>query len=396
MTVMDAALRESLKALRLSGMLETLDARLAQAHGGELGRLDFLQVLCRDEITRRETIAFQRRLQRAKFEQQVTLEEFGLTASSKLPAAQIRDLGALRWLHAGESVILFGPVGVGKTHIAQALGHLAVRQGAHVRFAKTSRILADLAGGHADRTREKRIRELIRPDVLILDDFAMRQLSAAQADDLYELVSERQGRSLIITSNRAPSEWHPLFPNPVVAESLLDRLINTSHQVIMNGPSYRPNKRPRNSTDKTKWGKPVDVVGILPSWPSPSSLPASRRSISPPAASQPTNRRMEILSGIHLPRMFLTWTGPRSCSNGSVSWRVSMASIALLCGRLSAVTPPSTSPSSARICMRLDPSGPTPRPSPRLKWLAPRNYSGRSTFRLSWPPCRQTRQKPPP
>jgi DNA replication protein DnaC len=227
MTVMDAALRESLKALRLSGMLETLDARPAQAHGGELGHLDFLQVLCQDEITRRETVAFQRRLQRAKFEQQVT-QEFDFTASSKLPAAQIRDLGALRWLHAGESVILFGPVGVGKTHIAQALGHLAVRQGAHVRFAKTSRILADLAGGHADRTWEIRVRELVRPDVLILDDFAMRRLSAAQADDLYELVSERQGRSLIITSNGASSDWHPLFPNPVVTESLLDRLINTS------------------------------------------------------------------------------------------------------------------------------------------------------------------------
>nr|WP_323186507.1 ATP-binding protein [Streptomyces mirabilis] len=144
----------------------------------------------------------------------------------------------------------FVRAGVGKTHIAQGLGHLAVRQGANVRFAKTSRIVAELAGGHADRTWDKRMRELIRPDVLILDDFAMRQMTAAQADDLYELVSERQGRSLIITSNRAPSDWYPLFPNPVVAESLLDRLINTSHQVIMNGPSYRPNKRPRNPTDK--------------------------------------------------------------------------------------------------------------------------------------------------
>jgi DNA replication protein DnaC len=100
------------------------------------------QVLCQDEITRRETVAFQRRLQRAQFEQQVILEGFDFTATSKLPAAQIRDLGALRWLHTGESVILFGRVGVGKTHIAQALGHLAVRQGAHVRFAKTSRFLA--------------------------------------------------------------------------------------------------------------------------------------------------------------------------------------------------------------------------------------------------------------
>ncbi|MFQ6200083.1 IS21-like element helper ATPase IstB [Streptomyces sp. NPDC000405] len=254
MTIMNTALRDSLKSLKLSGMLETLDARLSQAHGGELGHLEFLQILCQDEITRRETVAFQRRLLRAKFEQQATLEEFDFSASPKLPAVQIRDLAALRWLHAGESVILFGPVGVGKTHVAQALGHLAIRQGAHARFAKTSRVLADLAGGHADRTWERRLRELVRPDVLILDDFAMRQLTATQADDLYELVSERQGRSLIITSNRAPSDWYPLFPNPVVAESLLDRLINTSHQVIMNGPSYRPNKRPRNGNNKTTGG----------------------------------------------------------------------------------------------------------------------------------------------
>ncbi|MFF2147780.1 ATP-binding protein [Kitasatospora sp. NPDC058190] len=105
MSVLDTALRESLKSLRLSGMLETLDARLAQAHGGELGHLDFLQVLCQDERERRESVAFERRLRKAKFEQQVTLEGFDFNASPKLPAAQIRDLAALRWLHAGESVM---------------------------------------------------------------------------------------------------------------------------------------------------------------------------------------------------------------------------------------------------------------------------------------------------
>ena len=110
MSIMDTALRDALRALKLSGMLETLDARLAQAHGGELGHLEFLQTLCQDEITRRDTVAFQRRLLRAKFEQQATLEEFDFSASPKLPAAQIRDLAALRWLHTGESVILFGPV----------------------------------------------------------------------------------------------------------------------------------------------------------------------------------------------------------------------------------------------------------------------------------------------
>jgi DNA replication protein DnaC len=143
-------------------------------------------------------------------------------------------------------VILYGPVGVGKSHIAQALGHLAIRAGADVRFTKTSRTLADLAGGHADRTWDRRLREYIRPAVLILDDFAMRELTPGQADDLYELISERAaaGHPLILTANRSPVDWYPLFPNPVVAESLPGRLINTSHQIFMNGPSYRPNKRP--------------------------------------------------------------------------------------------------------------------------------------------------------
>ena len=237
-------LGQVLRDLKLSGMLQTLDARLAQAHAGDLGHLEFLQVLCEDEISRRQSVSLAKRLRRARFEQQATLEGFDLAASPKLPAAQIRDLAALRWLHAGESVILYGPVGIGKTHVAQALGHLAVRHGAETRFLKTSRALAHLAGGHADRSWDKRLGELTRPAVLILDDFGLRELTAAQADDLYELITERAGRSLILTSNRSPADWYPLFPNPVVAESLLDRLINTSHQVFMNGPSYRPNKRP--------------------------------------------------------------------------------------------------------------------------------------------------------
>src|SRR5258708_4748338 len=172
MTVIDTALRDHLRALKLSGMLETLNARLTQATAGELGHLDFLQVLCHDEITRRESTAMDRRLRRAHFDEATTLEEFNFTASPKLPSAQIRDL------------------------------------------------------------------------------FAMRELPPGQADDLYDLTSHpnHHGRSLIITSNRSPVDWYPLFPNPVVAESLLDRLINTSHQVFMNGPSYRPNKRPTATT----------------------------------------------------------------------------------------------------------------------------------------------------
>jgi hypothetical protein len=115
------------------------------------------------------------------------------------------------------------------------------------------------------------------------------------------------------------------------------------HQVIMNGPQLPPAQAAQAPHRQDHVGKPADVVGILPSWPSLSNSPASRRSISPPAAGQPTHRRMEILSGTHRRRMSWTWTGRRSCSNGSASWEVSMTSIGVLSGRLSTATLPSTS-----------------------------------------------------
>ena len=237
-------LETTLRALKLSGMLDTLEARLTQAHAGELGHVEFLQVLCEDEITRRDAAGVIRRVHQARFEQPTVIEEFDFTYNPAIPASIIRDLAALRFIERGESVILHGPVGVGKTMIAQALGHQACRRGYTAAFVKTSRLLADLAGGHADRTWGTRLRRWAKPDVLVLDDFAMREFTTAQADDLYELITERADRSFILTANRAAVDWYPLFPNPVVAESILDRLTNTAHHIHMDGRSYRPNKRP--------------------------------------------------------------------------------------------------------------------------------------------------------
>lgn len=246
-------LETTLRTLGLSGMLDTVEARLAQAHAGELGHVEFLQALCEDEVARRDAAGIIRRVRAARFEQTSSIEDFDFTYNAKTPTAVIRDLATLRFIEAGESVIIHGPVGVGKTMIAQALGHQACRRGHSALFTKTSRLLADLAGGHADRTWETRLKRWARPAVLIMDDYAMREFTVAQADDLYELVTERAAKATIFTANRQASDWYSLFPNPVVAESILDRIVNTAHHVHMEGKSYRPNKRPgRPTTGKNR------------------------------------------------------------------------------------------------------------------------------------------------
>jgi DNA replication protein DnaC len=237
----------ALKALGLSGMLGTLEARLAEARAGTLGHAEFLQVLCEDELARRDAAKVTRRIRAARFPADATLESFDFGYNPKLPTAQIRDLARLEFIAAGEGIIAYGPVGVGKSHLAAALGHQACRRGHDVAFTTCSRLLAELAGGHADRSFDTRVRKLAKTTVLICDDFAMREFTAAQADDLYELLTERvgrQGRSLILTSNRSPSDWYPLFPNAVVGESILDRVLNTSHHLLLEGKSYRPRRRP--------------------------------------------------------------------------------------------------------------------------------------------------------
>jgi DNA replication protein DnaC len=242
-----AGLAPVLRALKLSGMLDTLQARLAEARAGTLGHAEFLQVLCEDELARRDGHKIAQRIRAARFPTQATLEDFDFAYNPKLPVAQIRDLARLEFIDAGEGVIAYGPVGVGKSHLASALGHLACRRGHDVLFTTCSHLLAELAGGHADRSFPARLRRLTKPAVLIVDDWAMRDFTAAQADDAYELLCERVGRlgrSLILTSNRSPADWYPLFPNPVVGESILDRVINTSHHLLLEGKSYRPTRRP--------------------------------------------------------------------------------------------------------------------------------------------------------
>jgi len=249
-------LESTLKGLKLSGILATLEQRLEQAKREQLGYLEFLALVLEDEADRRGHGALARRVARARFEEVKTLADFDFRANPQAPVPMIRDLATLRFLERQESVLICGPVGVGKSHIAQALGFQACQAGYHVRYVKTPRLLADLGGGHADGTFQQRLRAYLAVELLILDDFGLQALTPLQSENLYQLVCERYLRhSTVVVANRPPQEWYSLFSDPVLAEGALDRLVNASHHVLMDGPSYRPRKRPGAATSTEAGGE---------------------------------------------------------------------------------------------------------------------------------------------
>ena len=238
-------LENKMRMLKLNGMVDTLDVRLNQAQKDGIGQREFLELLLEDEVQHRANKRLATRIMRAHFEEEKSLEGFDFNFNPKLPAQYIRNLATCQFIERNESVILCGPVGVGKTHLAEALGHQACRTGYNVLFTKSSRLLSDLGGGRADDTWEKRLTRYLKPNLLILDDFAMKEFTKTQAEDLYELIDRRHNSSsMIVTANRAPKDWYPLFPNPVIAESALDRLVSCAHVVTLTGKSYRTLLRP--------------------------------------------------------------------------------------------------------------------------------------------------------
>jgi len=244
-------LENKMRVLKLSGMVDILDMRLNQAQKDGVGLREFLELLLEDEVQHRANKRLATRIMRAHFEEEKNLEGFDFNFNPKLPAQYIRNLATCQFIERKESVILCGPVGVGKTHLAEALGHQACRAGYNVLFAKSSRLLSDLGGGRADDTWEKRLAHYLKPNLLILDDFAMKEFTKTQAEDLYELIDRRHNSSsMIVTANRAPKDWYPLFPNPVIAESALDRLVSCAHVITLTGKSYRALLRPDKDLDK--------------------------------------------------------------------------------------------------------------------------------------------------
>jgi DNA replication protein DnaC len=241
------SLHPRLRQLKLSGLQGALSARAEEARAVGLDPLEFLALLLDDELARRESERVARRIHAARFEDHCDLRDFDFAYNPQIPKARIWELAAGRFVTDHGAVLFCGPTGVGKSFVAQALGVQACRRYQKVWFTKTNALLADLAGGRADGSGQARLRRYLTPDLLILDDFAMREYTTAQAEDLYEIISRRYRRgALILTTNREPKDFYPLFPNPVLAEGLLDRLLNSAVIVPMLGRSYRPRLRPND------------------------------------------------------------------------------------------------------------------------------------------------------
>jgi DNA replication protein DnaC len=242
-----------LKNLRLSGILATLDVRNQQAIAEKCTYVDFLEKLLEDEVERRNQKQLALRLRRSNLDPTKTLETFEFSFNPSVNRQQIYDLATCAFVERSESVFLFGPAGVGKSHLAQGIGHEAARRGKDVHFVRAATMLSHLGGGRADGTYERRLLAYLRPEVLILDDFGLKAMRSPASDDLYEVIDGRyQKGSTIVTTNRAFSEWPELFDNAVLASAAIDRLAHGATHIVIKGDSYRARGTPKAAAAGSK------------------------------------------------------------------------------------------------------------------------------------------------
>ena len=232
-----------LKQLRLSGLLESLEGRTREAIENKLTYPEFLALVIQDEAARRDQKKYGLRLRRSGFRGDKTLESFDFAFNPSIDEALVRQLAACTFIDERVAVLIAGRCGTGKSHIAQAIGHAAVRRGVDVMFASQTDLLRQLNAARATGGFERKMHALARVPLLIIDDFGLKPLKPGQDEDLHDLVAERYERAAtIVTSNLEFNEWGQAFPNRLLGASTLDRLRHGAYQLVLDGESYRAPK----------------------------------------------------------------------------------------------------------------------------------------------------------
>ncbi|MCP4201065.1 MAG: ATP-binding protein [bacterium] len=243
-----------LKKLRLSGILQTLELRTTEAVDDNLAHAEFLLRLLTDEVQRREARMLDQRIRRANFEHKKTLEDFDFLFNPQVPKAKIIDLATCGFVARHRNVLLLGQSGVGKSHIAQALGQRACLAGYKVQYITARDLHKQLRAARGDGSYDRRLLRFTSPDVLILDDLGLRPLTPDETIDLYDIIRLRYERnSTIITSNRSIDELPGVFGDPLLSSAAMDRLLHDAHVIAIEGDSYRnPPPEKRKAMRKTR------------------------------------------------------------------------------------------------------------------------------------------------
>ena len=250
--MMTHPLLPKLRQLKLGGMVQTLDVRASQAIERQLAPVEFLALLLDDELERRSQQRLARHLAQSGCDAHKTLAHFDFAATPGVNRSFIMDLAACTFIGRHENLLLCGPTGVGKSHLANGLAIEAMKRDLRVLSRPVQRLLADLHAARANGSYPRLLARVLTVDLLVLDDFGLQPLSAQAAQDLYEIISERYERgSLIMTSNRAFEEWAEVFGNELLASAALDRLTHHAHTLIIRGESYRQRDRRKEATGVT-------------------------------------------------------------------------------------------------------------------------------------------------
>ena len=248
-------LRAILSRLKLGQMMTTLPERLLSARQSSMSHVDFLEMVLADEVARREVASASLRARAAHLDPTMVAEVWDDSAAVTFDHALWGELMTLRFVDNNHNVLILGPVGVGKTFLATALGHIACRRRYRVHFERADKLFKRLRAARLDNSVETEMRKLVAVDLLVIDDFALHPLDVTDTNLFYELTVERhQHGATVITSNRDPSEFLAQFADPLLAQSAVDRIQSAAYELVIEGESYRRRQRPQMATSTTDHG----------------------------------------------------------------------------------------------------------------------------------------------